>query len=504
MKRLRTRSIKSFVDSSIEDYDELMLVLVNTSVNNENYRKKVLSAVKDVSQNLKSGSKIKIEIPENEESVFYPEIIEWLIDVNAVAQNHGGGVITVGCKNMDEILNAYCNFENILESFRALNLSPFENLLLVSEYISSYEYKAEEEEAPNELSRELINVLNDDLIVCVGYAKLMCLYLNRLGVPCMEKSMKKYDKNRNISSGHRMNTIHLVDKKYGIDGYYHTDACWNSGESGLGFFFTALPIKTRNSIFSRWKTTSLGLKNIDSGFITKDEFTDIIFDTMYEDFLEFIQIKPNKDVKFDGKQEGFENFAKFIVSESENNSTLSDLKLPYLDFGKLVFWGSMSSAKVNMDNALNRAISKNPNKAKEVSVVHDAKLYLNPETRESSVFYDFYSSNVGFDWFYTRFSCFGRVIARLKEIKTESRPIELKKYVKAYSEVLSAQGVEDLEAKKRFVLNALKCTLEEANRYNLKFDKEKYEELAKYFIEEAEKDSVEQYESKMSEDVDEK
>lgn len=40
MKRLRTRSIKSFVDASIEDYDELMLVLVNTSVNNENYRKK--------------------------------------------------------------------------------------------------------------------------------------------------------------------------------------------------------------------------------------------------------------------------------------------------------------------------------------------------------------------------------------------------------------------------------------------------------------------------------
>lgn len=491
MKRYKTMEANQLVDSVQKDYDEFVLALKGNLINNENYRKMVLDAVKHASDGIKNGSKIYVEIPENEKSIFYPEIMEWLIEANDVAQNHGGGVKSIGGKNMDEILNAYCNFDNVLESFRALNLSPFENLLLVSKYISSYKYKSEEDDSPGEFSRELINVLNDDLIVCVGYAKLMNLYLNRLGVPCREKSMKEYDGEGNVLSGHRANTIHLVDKKYGIDGYYHLDACWNSEDSGSGFFYTALPIKTRNSIFPQWRTVSWGLKNIDSGLITKNEFADIIFDTMYEESLEFIQITPNEDIKFEGKNEGFENFAKFIVSESENNSKFNDLTVSYLDFCKLAFSGVLARCKADMNLTLRNATKKmsieNPTQGGGcVNLVNDAKLYLNPETRSSSKFYNFCTYDNGFDFFYTRFACFGEVRARLKEIKDTSRPIEIKKYTEAYLNVLKAQGVKDFGAKKRMFTDVLERSLQSANEYGIKVSKETIKESIKVLFAEVE------------------
>lgn len=490
MKRYKTMKVSQLVGSHQKDYDEFVLALKSNFINNENYRKKVLDAIQDASDGLKNGSKIFVEIPEDEKSIFYPEIMEWLIEVNDVLQNHGGGVKSIGGKNMDEILNAYCNFDNVLESFRVLNLSPFENLLLVSKYISSYKYKSEEKEAPGEFSRELINVLNDDLIVCVGYAKLMGLYLNRLGVPCGEKSMKKYDDKGNVLSGHRTNTIHLVDEKYGIDGYYHLDACWNSEDLGSGFFYTALPIKTRNSILSQWRTVSLGLKNIDSGLITKKEFADIIFDTMYEEFLEFIQITPNEDIKFEGKEEGFENFAKFIVSESENNSKLNDLTVSYSDFGKLVFSGVLARYKADMNLTLRNAIKKagveNPTQDGCVNLVNDAKLYLNPETRSSSMLYKFCTYDNGFDFFYTRFACFGEVRARLKEIKDTSRPIEIKKYAEAYLNVLKVQGVKDFCVKKQMFTDVLERSLRCANEHGIKVSKETIKEAMQVLFAEVE------------------
>ena len=82
-----------------------------------------------------------------------------------------------------------------------------------------------------ESSRVLPGIFNNQEIVCSGYASLVKAIIDKLGMPELECDLvacKFVDEHNEIMESHCHNLVKIRDKKYGIDGYYVEDACWDS------------------------------------------------------------------------------------------------------------------------------------------------------------------------------------------------------------------------------------------------------------------------------------
>lgn len=106
-------------------------------------------------------------------------------------------------------------------------LSQFEKYLYAYSIVTNFRYK--EGENINE-SRDLSRILTGDKIVCVGYAHLLAELCNRLGIPCKPQAVFKGSQ-KDYKEGvcnHENCMLYLFDEKYGIDGFFMADACFDS------------------------------------------------------------------------------------------------------------------------------------------------------------------------------------------------------------------------------------------------------------------------------------
>ena len=134
----------------------------------------------------------------------------------------------------------------------AINLSPFEKYLFA--YNVTKKFKKYNENEENKTSaRDLYQIIDNEFMVCVGYSKLLGDLLDKLGIenyvdsvsvdiglddiPNENKPLPDfvYDEKtgtmkelETIPAGHSRRKIHLVDPKYGIDGYYFADPTWDN------------------------------------------------------------------------------------------------------------------------------------------------------------------------------------------------------------------------------------------------------------------------------------
>lgn len=98
--------------------------------------------------------------------------------------------------------------------------------------------------------------MTGDAIVCVGYAQIMKIFCKKLGIECEYLSgsdQESYDEiHHRQGKSHAANIVHIVDEKYGIDGYYFCDACWDSKkdskQTNKNYFYAALPIQDIDEI----------------------------------------------------------------------------------------------------------------------------------------------------------------------------------------------------------------------------------------------------------------
>ena len=135
-------------------------------------------------------------------------------------------------------LKEYLECENKLYKMikPAIKLSPLEKYVYVYNLVKKFkEYK--ECKTDSMESRDLYKVLKNDYIVCVGYIKLLCDLLRKLGINCSEVSIKvdsSYDfgtleEVKSVDKqGHRRAYVYIKDDKYKIDGYYLTDPTWDN------------------------------------------------------------------------------------------------------------------------------------------------------------------------------------------------------------------------------------------------------------------------------------
>ena len=175
-------------------------------------------------------------------------------------------------------LNEYLEYEKLLYNMvePAKNLSPLEKMVYAYDITKKFKkYKLPKKENRNivnmsydeklkirSLSRDLYKILDNDYIVCVGFANLLHDLLSKLGIDSISqsvdidlarhKSIKQLrDNNKNWKElspqekhklishqvsyipkdsyeGHRRLMVRIKDEKYGIDGLYISDPTWDN------------------------------------------------------------------------------------------------------------------------------------------------------------------------------------------------------------------------------------------------------------------------------------
>lgn len=130
----------------------------------------------------------------------------------------------------------------------AMNFSPFEKYMYAYNIVKQFKEYKENKEDKNS-SRLLYDLLDSEYMVCAGYASLLCDLLDKLGIPSIYYSVSfvngledvktdeivlhdYYDANKEEvlieRSSHARCKVHIVDPKYGINGYYISDPTWDN------------------------------------------------------------------------------------------------------------------------------------------------------------------------------------------------------------------------------------------------------------------------------------
>lgn len=172
-----------------------------------------------------------------------------------------------------DLLNKKCN------NVQTLNLSPFEQFLCLYNESTNRVYNEEKENESWITSRSIVGINNSNNIVCAGYAnwlKAMCTYLQNPNIKCISLPVDYFVKDV-YKASHKVNMVYIKDEKYGIDGLYYADSCWDSKKtetSTMKLSHCLIPI--RDMLF----TKSFKLKAVPG-----DEFAYLFDDT-----------KPTKDI----------------------------------------------------------------------------------------------------------------------------------------------------------------------------------------------------------------
>lgn len=128
-----------------------------------------------------------------------------------------------GKYTIEEAINASRQINDVVAEISKKKLSPFERFLCAYDFVTSKIYKEESKNEPVETSRNLIEILNGDKIVCVGYANMLCTILSRLGIPCTTQTVVCYDPREKDFVNHMVCLVRMEDPKYKISGIYQSD-----------------------------------------------------------------------------------------------------------------------------------------------------------------------------------------------------------------------------------------------------------------------------------------
>lgn len=140
-------------------------------------------------------------------------------------------------------LKEYLRLEKILYDFiKDINhLSPFEKYIYIYNITKKYKPYKENEENRTE-ARDLYKILMNEYMVCVGFSNMLGDLLNKQNIENIDLSTTvdiSYDKvakdEENFEEAkvvqkeyHARRYIHIVDEKYGINGFYIADPTWDN------------------------------------------------------------------------------------------------------------------------------------------------------------------------------------------------------------------------------------------------------------------------------------
>lgn len=126
--------------------------------------------------------------------------------------------------------------EELVEGIKNANLSPLEKYFAVYNIVKNFKpYK--ENENDKDAPRRIRYILNNEYMVCVGYAELLTILLDKVGIDANTISVSvdtSYDKGFTLEEkvveyrGHRRVIVNIDDDKYNVHGMYISDPTWDN------------------------------------------------------------------------------------------------------------------------------------------------------------------------------------------------------------------------------------------------------------------------------------
>jgi len=262
-----------YIISREEDIEMLASLLdknVDTSGKNLEIRLEIKNYDQDIIDKLDTVSKklpdnlSTLFVVRNKGSVLNCSDLELFINLEESLSKEKKGLFFDGgleWYDLGEVINAQEQIENFTKNIREMDASPFEKYLVIYNFLTSKVYK--EDPHGGAKSRDIIGVLNGDNIVCVGYAQMLKRLCNEVGIECYTQGCGVRDKQDGSFLGdHENNLVRMRDEKYGIDGLFYADACWDAVVRGeehkRTYSYCLLPLKDKDKLKYATIDVSLG------------------------------------------------------------------------------------------------------------------------------------------------------------------------------------------------------------------------------------------------------
>ncbi len=130
----------------------------------------------------------------------------------------------------DKLLEANLKLDEWANEINAIringeSLSPLEKYIYAYKQVTKLIYK--ENYDIKTASRETAQIIdaNGSHIVCLGFANLLSTLCNKMGIPCLYNRLKD---NKINGFAHANSMVYIKDEKYGIDGVYLADPCYDA------------------------------------------------------------------------------------------------------------------------------------------------------------------------------------------------------------------------------------------------------------------------------------
>ena len=162
--------------------------------------------------------------------------------------------------SIEEYQKEDAKLDNFVSEIKNSSLSPFEKFIAVYNIVKNIKpYKENQEN--KDYSRYLRYIINNEYIVCVGYAKLLVELLDKVGINANEYSVGvdiSYDDGFTLEEklteygGHARVIVSMDDDKYDIHGLFISDPTWDNNLDKNYFNNALLPfdsMQQANRIF---------------------------------------------------------------------------------------------------------------------------------------------------------------------------------------------------------------------------------------------------------------
>ena len=259
---------------------------------NEITRENIDAIIKHIEKSKGKGVNVRVCIDnakgkknnETVDYVFTKEDMELLIELDTYLKDNGLPGLSITefkeIKDLDDlkdswtlkqVIDANNRIDDIAKYVTYHNLSPFEAMTYIHKWASGFVYNGG---VSIQDGRVLPSTLTTDKIVCSGYASMVKAVVDKLNIPGLSCEIKGcYIVIDGEAEGHCHNIVTINDPKYGINGTYMEDACWDcrlkGEENQRGFAHCLYPVGDLMNFNENTRYFSLD-KN--------DRFSNLIFD----------------------------------------------------------------------------------------------------------------------------------------------------------------------------------------------------------------------------------
>lgn len=206
---------------------------LNINLNMNNYDKKLLAELEAISKRLPKNLNVSFTIDNRNTTMKCAELENFIDFEESLKKQDQALYFNAGLDDyeLSEVISAQEQIESFSKKINALDASPLEKYLIIYDFLTSKIYNESELSASK--SRDIIAVLNGNNIVCVGYSRMLERLCEEAGIECYGQACEvrsKFDKD--YLERHRNNIVRIKDEKYGIDGMFYADACWDAVRKG--------------------------------------------------------------------------------------------------------------------------------------------------------------------------------------------------------------------------------------------------------------------------------